>query len=131
MPVNIHLTGCHHSCAQHYIGDIGLIGAKVAVGDDGDTVEGYDIVVGGGFAENARIGRELWKGIRGGGLSRPHRGAAAGLFGAPARARGELSGLHAAARDRRAAFHCLSLKSAEGRPGEGEISASPVRAVAA
>ena len=24
-PVNIHLTGCHHSCAQHYIGDIGLI----------------------------------------------------------------------------------------------------------
>ncbi|MFX6846186.1 hypothetical protein ABTH17_19065, partial [Acinetobacter baumannii] len=19
-PVNIHLTGCHHSCAQHYIG---------------------------------------------------------------------------------------------------------------
>jgi ferredoxin-nitrite reductase len=62
-PVNVHLTGCHHSCAQHYIGDIGLIGAKVPVGDDGDTVEGYDIVVGGGFAEDARIGRELWKGV--------------------------------------------------------------------
>ena len=30
VPVNIHLTGCHNSCAQHYIGDIGLIGAKVA-----------------------------------------------------------------------------------------------------
>src|SRR5216683_6373990 len=28
-PLNIHLTGCHHSCAQHYISDIGLIGAKV------------------------------------------------------------------------------------------------------
>ena len=28
-PINIHLTGCHHSCAQHYIGDIGLIAAKV------------------------------------------------------------------------------------------------------
>jgi ferredoxin-nitrite reductase len=63
-PVNIHLTGCHHSCAQHYIGDIGLIGAKVPVNDDGDTVEGYDIVVGGGFADNAKIGRELWKGIK-------------------------------------------------------------------
>ena len=25
-PINIHLTGCHHSCAQHYIGDIGLLG---------------------------------------------------------------------------------------------------------
>ncbi|MEO8271772.1 MAG: NirA family protein [Aureliella sp.] len=30
-PVNIHVTGCHHSCAQHYIGDIGLIAAKVEV----------------------------------------------------------------------------------------------------
>jgi ferredoxin-nitrite reductase len=26
-PINIHLTGCPHSCAQHYIGDIGLLGA--------------------------------------------------------------------------------------------------------
>jgi ferredoxin-nitrite reductase len=64
VPVNIHLTGCHHSCAQHYIGDIGLIGAKVAVNEDGDTVEGYDVVVGGGFGANARIGRELWKGVK-------------------------------------------------------------------
>lgn len=63
VPVNIHLTGCHHSCAQHYIGDIGLIGAKVTVNEDGDTVEGYDIVVGGGFGADARIGRELWKGV--------------------------------------------------------------------
>jgi ferredoxin-nitrite reductase len=62
-PVNIHLTGCPNSCAQHYIGDIGLIGVKVPVGSDGDTVEGYDIVVGGGFAENAAIGRELWKAV--------------------------------------------------------------------
>jgi ferredoxin-nitrite reductase len=63
VPVNVHLTGCHHSCAQHYIGDIGLIGARVPLGDEGDTVEGYDIVVGGGFAENARIGRELWNAV--------------------------------------------------------------------
>jgi ferredoxin-nitrite reductase len=64
VPVNIHLTGCHHSCAQHYIGDIGLIGARVPVNADGDTVEGYDVAVGGGFAENARIGRMLWKGVK-------------------------------------------------------------------
>ncbi|HEY1945193.1 MAG TPA: NirA family protein [Roseiarcus sp.] len=61
-PVNIHLTGCHHSCAQHYIGDIGLMAQKVAVGDD-DTVEGYTIVVGGGFAECAGIGREIWRDV--------------------------------------------------------------------
>ncbi|WP_375454268.1 NirA family protein [uncultured Methylobacterium sp.] len=64
VPVNVHLTGCHHSCAQHYIGDIGLIGAKVVVSEEGDTVEGYDIVVGGGFAENPKIGTEIWSAIK-------------------------------------------------------------------
>ncbi|RAI41036.1 NirA family protein [Rhodoplanes roseus] len=63
VPVNIHLTGCPNSCAQHYIGDVGLIGVKVPVGSEGDTVEGYDIVVGGGFAENAAIGRMLWTAV--------------------------------------------------------------------
>ncbi len=58
-PVNIHLTGCHHSCAQHYIGDIGLVGAKVTVNDEGDQVEGYHLHVGGGFADQAAIGRLL------------------------------------------------------------------------
>ncbi len=37
-PVNIHLTGCHHSCAQHYIGDIGMIACKVPRGEDEDPV---------------------------------------------------------------------------------------------
>jgi ferredoxin-nitrite reductase len=63
-PVNIHLTGCHHSCAQHYIGDIGLIGAKVPVNEDGDTVDGYDILVGGGFADQAKIGRVLFEKVK-------------------------------------------------------------------
>jgi len=59
-PVNIHLTGCHHSCAQHYIGDIGLIACRVpAAPDSDDTVEGFDILVGGGFGPDATIGREL------------------------------------------------------------------------
>ena len=48
-PVNIHLTGCPNSCAQHYIGDIGLLGAKVAVGED-DQVEGYHILSAAGSA---------------------------------------------------------------------------------
>ena len=63
-PVNVHLTGCHHSCAQHYIGDIGLMGTKVTINDEGDQVEGYTIVVGGGFAERAKIGREIWREVR-------------------------------------------------------------------
>ena len=63
-PVNIHLTGCHHSCAQHYIGDIGLIGARVPVSDDGDTVEGYHIHVGGGFGPDAALGREIYRDVK-------------------------------------------------------------------
>ena len=62
-PINIHLTGCHHSCAQHYIGDIGLMAVKVSRGEDEEPIEGYTIVVGGGYAENARIGRELWRDV--------------------------------------------------------------------
>jgi ferredoxin-nitrite reductase len=63
-PVNIHLTGCHHSCAQHYIGDIGLIACRVAVNDDGDTVEGYHILVGGGFGPDAGLAREIYKDVK-------------------------------------------------------------------
>ncbi len=54
-PVNIHLTGCHNSCAQHYIADIGLLGAKVDRGED--VVEGYDLHVGGGAGAHQAIGR--------------------------------------------------------------------------
>jgi ferredoxin-nitrite reductase len=63
-PVNIHLTGCHHSCAQHYIGDIGLIGARVPINDDGDTVAGYHVHVGGGFGSDAKIARELIQNVK-------------------------------------------------------------------
>ena len=63
VPVNIHLTGCHHSCAQHYIGDIGLIACKVQTSEEGEPVEGYHIHVGGGFGANAKIGRELYRDV--------------------------------------------------------------------
>jgi ferredoxin-nitrite reductase len=54
-PINIHLTGCHHSCAQHYVADIGLLGAKVERGEE--MVEGYDLHVGGGAGPEQAIGR--------------------------------------------------------------------------
>jgi ferredoxin-nitrite reductase len=64
IPLNIHLTGCHHSCAQHYIGDIGLLACKVATSDDGDQVEGYHVVVGGGFGPDAGIARDIYRDVR-------------------------------------------------------------------
>jgi ferredoxin-nitrite reductase len=62
-PVNIHLTGCHHSCAQHYIGDIGLIACKVETSEDGDQVEGYHVHVGGGFGPDATLAREIFRDV--------------------------------------------------------------------
>jgi len=63
-PLNIHLTGCHHSCAQHYISDIGLIAAKVPVGEGDDTVEGYHLFAGGGFGPQADIGQEVFHDLK-------------------------------------------------------------------
>jgi ferredoxin-nitrite reductase len=63
-PLNIHLTGCHHSCAQHYISDIGLIAAKVPGASEDDTVEGYHLFAGGGFGPNADIGQEVYRDIK-------------------------------------------------------------------
>lgn len=62
-PVNIHVTGCHHSCAQHYISDIGLIAAKVPVGEE-DTVEGYHLFAGGGFGPDADVGQEVYHDLK-------------------------------------------------------------------
>ena len=63
LPINIHLTGCHNSCAQHYIGDIGLLGTKVAVGED-DMVEGYHMFLGGGYGADPAIGREVFRDVK-------------------------------------------------------------------
>ena len=57
-PVNIHFTGCPHSCAQHYCGDIGFVGAKLATGG-----EGYHVFLGGGMDHEQGVGRELFRGI--------------------------------------------------------------------
>ena len=56
-PLNIHLTGCPHSCAQHYMGDIGLLGTKVK----GD--EAYHVFVGGGFGAHQAVGRQVFSGL--------------------------------------------------------------------
>jgi ferredoxin-nitrite reductase len=56
-PINIHLTGCHHSCAQHYIGDIGLEATKVEVGEE--MVDGYHLCVGGGWGADRGIARRV------------------------------------------------------------------------
>ena len=64
-PINLHLTGCPNSCAQHYIGDIGLIACRVPIAPDSDdTVEGFHVHVGGGFGADAAIAREFQRDVR-------------------------------------------------------------------
>ena len=60
-PLNIHLTGCPNSCAQHHVGDIGLLATKVAA-DDAE-VEGYHLFAGGGFGDRRGLGREILRDI--------------------------------------------------------------------
>ncbi|WP_263384370.1 NirA family protein [Granulicella arctica] len=57
-PVNLHVTGCPHSCAQHYIGDIGLLGVKIG------GEEGYQVSLGGGSDQDQGLARELIPAIR-------------------------------------------------------------------
>ena len=61
-PINIHLTGCPNSCAQHYIGDIGLVGVRVK-DQQGESSDGFHVVLGGGVDDTQAIAREVWKSI--------------------------------------------------------------------
>ena len=57
-PINLHVTGCPNSCAQHYIGDIGLMGVKVG------GEEGYQVSLGGGCDQDQGLARELFPAVR-------------------------------------------------------------------
>jgi len=61
VPINIHLTGCPNSCAQHCVADIGLLGVQVPQGER--SVEGYHVYVGGGLEQERGLGRELARNI--------------------------------------------------------------------
>lgn len=58
-PIRINLNGCPNDCGQHHIGDIGLQGCLVKVGDE--KVEGYDIALGGRLGRDARFVRPIWR----------------------------------------------------------------------
>lgn len=58
--IRINLNGCPNSCGQHHIGDIGLQGCLVKQGP-GQTVDGYDISLGGRLGEGAKFVRPIWR----------------------------------------------------------------------
>ena len=54
--IKIHWTGCPNSCGQAYMGAIGLTGKK-AKNEKGETVEAFDISIGGEQGPINKIGK--------------------------------------------------------------------------
>jgi ferredoxin-nitrite reductase len=60
-PINIHVTGCPNSCAQHYCGDIGLLG--VGSSQNGEPVEAYNVLFGGGMDQQQALAEEAYRAV--------------------------------------------------------------------
>jgi sulfite reductase (ferredoxin) len=58
--LRLHLDGCPHSCAQHWVGDLGFQGTT-ARDDGGVRRQAYDIFVRGGLAPAPEIARPLFR----------------------------------------------------------------------
>lgn len=64
--LRINLDGCPHSCAHHWIGDIGLQGTTLRErGPAGERIQGYDLFLRGGLGRDAAIGRPVLKRVPG------------------------------------------------------------------
>jgi ferredoxin-nitrite reductase len=58
--LRLHLDGCPHSCAQHWVGDLGFQGTT-ARDEGGARRQAYDIFVRGGLGLDTAIGRPLFR----------------------------------------------------------------------
>ncbi len=54
--LKIYMDGCPHSCAHHWVGDIGLQGTTAPDPASGTRVEAYDVSLRGGLGTKAAIG---------------------------------------------------------------------------
>ncbi|MCS7265845.1 MAG: nitrite/sulfite reductase, partial [Armatimonadetes bacterium] len=62
--LKIHLDGCPHACAQHWVGDIGLQGTTARETDEhGGKVQAYDIILRGGLGKKTAIGKQILRRI--------------------------------------------------------------------
>src|SRR5207245_98776 len=58
--LRLNLDGCPHSCAQHWVGDLGFQGTT-ARDAEGERRQAYDIFVRGALGPGAAIGRPLFR----------------------------------------------------------------------
>ncbi|MFQ5507862.1 MAG: nitrite/sulfite reductase [Leptospirillia bacterium] len=62
-PLNIALSACPNTCANHSVADIGLQGCKIKV--DGETVEAFHVFFGGGTGDSTAFGKHALRRIPG------------------------------------------------------------------
>lgn len=56
-PIMLSISGCHNSCAQYAIADIGLTGIKAIFHEE--KVDAYDVLVGGSLGDTPEFGQQL------------------------------------------------------------------------
>ena len=79
-PLRLHLDGCPHSCAQHWVGDLGFQGTT-ARDADGKRRPAYDVFLRGGLGPDAQIGRPLFRRVLTEDLDRAVEGLVGGWIG--------------------------------------------------
>jgi sulfite reductase (ferredoxin) len=73
-PLRLHLDGCPHACAQHWVGDLGFQGTT-ARDAEGRRRPAYDVFLRGGLGPGAAIGRAVFRRV----LTEELNGAVEGL----------------------------------------------------
>jgi ferredoxin-nitrite reductase len=58
--LRLHLDGCPHACAQHWVGDLGFQ-ATTGKDADGQRISAYDIFVRGSLGPAPEVGRSLFR----------------------------------------------------------------------
>jgi sulfite reductase beta subunit-like hemoprotein len=59
-PLRLHLDGCPHACAQHWVADLGFQGTTVR-DEEGRRRQAFDVFLRGGLGPVAAIGRPLFR----------------------------------------------------------------------
>jgi sulfite reductase beta subunit-like hemoprotein len=58
--LRLHLDGCPHACAQHWVGDLGFQ-ATTGKNDEGQRISAYDIFVRGSLGPTPQVGASLFR----------------------------------------------------------------------
>jgi sulfite reductase beta subunit-like hemoprotein len=78
--LRLHLDGCPHACAQHWVGDLGFQGTTGKDGD-GRRLSAYDIFVRGSLGPDPAIARPVFRRVPSDGLEAAVEGLIRGWLG--------------------------------------------------